>query len=63
MAKKYLIWLDILGFYMRAEEIADLTHQTDSSKIRAELVKTINEKIEIAVSKGKVTGKAYENDK
>jgi hypothetical protein len=60
--KKYLVWLDILGFYRRAEEIAEFAHQSNSGKIRAELVNILRERIEITESKGNITGKAYEND-
>jgi len=63
MVKKYLVWIDVLGFDERAEEIAKYTHQRDSSKVRAEIIDTIRERIEEAQSKGEISGKAYENDK
>ena len=63
MAKRYLVWLDLLGFDERVEEIAKYTHQRDSSKIRAELVDVIRERVQLVESKGEIIGKAYENDK
>lgn len=63
MTRKYLIWIDILGFYELAEEIAKYIHQRDRSKVRTDLINVVRQKIVELEADGKIRGKAYETDK
>jgi hypothetical protein len=45
--ERFLIFVDILGFYDRAEIISELAHQKDSSKIREQMVNIINDTLQL----------------
>lgn len=63
MAKKYLLWLDILGFEQYAEEIADYIHQIDSGRVRKFLIDLIQDRVEAIETKGEISGKFHSEDK
>ncbi|MCW7079729.1 MAG: hypothetical protein OCU16_01350 [Candidatus Methanospirare jalkutatii] len=60
--RKYLIYLDILGYEALAKEIAEKTG-VDSRKVRDEFIDVINEKIKAIERRGIIIGKYEESDR
>jgi len=60
--KRFLMWLDILGFDEPIEKIAEISQRTDSAAIRREFANIIDERITICANKGYITGKCREKD-
>jgi hypothetical protein len=60
--KKFLIWLDILGFDEMIEKIARISQRTDSSAIRRDFASIIDERVTIAANKGYIIGKCRQKD-
>ncbi len=60
--KRFLLWMDILGFDEAIETIAEFSQITDSSLVRRDFVRIIDERVAVASSKGYVTVKSREKD-
>jgi len=58
MAKKFLVWLDILGFVRLAREIATESHLTER-KVRSDFANVIRQRVDAMETKGEIIGKNY----
>jgi len=58
IVKRYLIWLDILGFDELAKEIAE-SSSISERKVRDDFVSLVNERISEAETNGEIVGKTY----
>ena len=58
MEKRYLVWIDILGFNELAKDISEKSSVIES-KIRDDLIFTVNNKIRELENKGLIIGKNY----
>jgi hypothetical protein len=56
--KKYLIYLDILGFERLAEEIEE-ERGIESREVREKFIDVINERVKTIERRGRITGKRY----
>jgi hypothetical protein len=57
--KKYLIFIDILGFGPLAEKIASASKIVSAEEVRVKFINVIKEKVRITEEKGRIIGKKY----
>ena len=56
--KKYLVYVDILGFERLAEEIEE-ERGIESREVREKFIDVINERVKTIERRGRITGKKY----